>query len=71
MSNHSYVTIETTKKTMSTSGGFEKNDEGSESRIRVWKLAEIEKKRRWKNEKRKDLKGKRRVIEMEGKIMIE
>ena len=71
MSNHSSVTIKTTKKTTSTSGGFERNDEGSESRIMVWKLVEIEKKRRWKNGKRKYLKGKRRVIEMEGKIGIE
>ena len=54
MSRHSSVKIEILKKTMSTSGDFERNEEGSESRIRVWKLAEIEKKRRWKDGKEKD-----------------
>ena len=71
MSSHSSVTIETVKKTASTSGGFERNDKGSESRIRVWELAKIEKKRRWKNGKGKDLKGKEQVIEREGKIRVE
>ena len=59
MSNHSTVTIEIEKKTASTGEGFERNGEGSESRIRVWILAKIEKKRKWKNETGKDLKGKR------------
>ena len=71
MSSHSFVTIEIAKKTMTTSGGFERNDEGIKSRIRVWKLAEIEKKWSWKNGKGKYLKGKRWVIEREGKIKVE
>ena len=39
MSNHSSVTIEIEKKTASIGEGFERNGEGSESRIRVWILA--------------------------------